>query len=134
MSTGNFRPLPVLPFLSKLLERIVYNRLTHNILTASVWIQAEKIPGTALLSFTYDIFKAFDNEQHTATIFLELAKALDIVDLSHSHSLDLPRSLSFPLALPLPFSLSCSPSPFFSLLFSLSLFLSCSPSPFLSPG
>ena len=89
----NYRPISNLPFLSKLIERIVCNQVTQY--TGSTGM-AEKFQSayrafhsteTALTKVKDDILRAIDNQRITCLILLDLSAAFDTV----SHSLLLNR-------------------------------------------
>ena len=72
--------------ISKLLERVVYNQLItfindQNLLTNS---QYGFRPGrsTEAVSFTDHVLRAFDRDEYTISVFLDLSKAFDTVDHS----------------------------------------------------
>ena len=83
---SNYRPITVLPILSKILERFVhtqiYNYLTENkILSPNQFGFRPKLStSTALAFFTDDILENADNGLVTASIFLDFSKAFDTVD------------------------------------------------------
>ena len=82
---SNYRPISILPILSKLLERHVHNLLTHHLhtncpLSPYQWGFTEgKSTTSALLSFTHDCHKALDSSKGVCTIFFDLSKAFDTV-------------------------------------------------------
>ena len=89
----NYRPISNLPFLSKLIERIVCNQITHYTGTTGM---AEKFQSayrafhsteTALIKVKDDILRAIDNQRITCLILLDLSAAFDTV----SHPLLLNR-------------------------------------------
>ena len=83
---SNYRPITVLPFLSKILERFVhtqiYNYLTENkILSPNQFgFRPKQSTSTALAFFTDNILENADNGLVTASIFLVFSKAFDTVD------------------------------------------------------
>ena len=83
---SNYRPITVLPTLSKILERFVhtqiYNYLTGNkILTSNQFGFRPKLStSTALAFFTDNILENADNGLITASVFLDFSKAFDTVD------------------------------------------------------
>jgi len=83
---GNYRPVSVLPCLSKILERIVYNRsydflCKNNILYDKQYgFRTNHSTYLAVLNFVNDISKAFDEDMHTIGIFMDLSKAFDTID------------------------------------------------------
>ena len=87
----NYRPISDLPFLSKLIERIVCNQITHYTGTTGM---AEKFQSayrafhsteTALIKVKDDILRAIDNQRITCLILLDLSDVFDTV--SHPHLL-----------------------------------------------
>ena len=84
----NYRPVSVLVSISKLLERIVYNQLMtfindQNLLTNSQYgFRPGRSTEAALLSFTDHVLNAFDNDEYTVSVFLDLSKAFDTVNHS----------------------------------------------------
>ena len=83
---SNYRPITVLPILSKILERLVhtqiYSYLSENkILSQSQFGFRPKLStSTALAFFTDSILDNADNGLITASVFLDLSKAFDTVD------------------------------------------------------
>ena len=85
-SLKNYRPVSNLPFLSKLLERIVLSRIlpflqTNNILDhrQSAYRSNHSIE-TALLKVENDILSAMDQGRLVALVLLDLSAAFDTVD------------------------------------------------------
>ena len=84
----NFRPVSVLVSISKLLERVVYNQLItfindQNLLTNSQYgFRPGRSTEAALVSFTDHVLRAFDRDEYTISVFLDLSKAFDTVDHS----------------------------------------------------
>lgn len=82
----NYRPISVLPVFSKLLERIIYNRV-YNFITEQKLLfrnqfgfQSSHSTEHAILEFIDNILKSFDNGQMTLGVFIDLSKAFDTVD------------------------------------------------------
>ena len=82
----NYRPISILPAFSKILERIVYNRILsylneRNILSDSQFGFRKNHSTEYALSMLYDrLSNAIDNNEYTAGIFLDLSKAFDTVN------------------------------------------------------
>ena len=82
---NNHRPISVLPAISKIIEKLMYNRL-YNFVNTSILSSAQygfrrgRSTELALTSFTNDILRAFDDKQYTLSTFLDLSKAFDTVD------------------------------------------------------
>ncbi len=83
---SNYRPITVLPVLSKILERFVhtqiYNYQTENKILSSqqFGFRPKLSTSTALALFTDRILENNDNGHLTASVFLDLSKAFDTVD------------------------------------------------------
>ena len=84
----NYRPISILPVISKLLERIMYNRIykhitKNNLLyTKQFGYQAKNSTSFAIIKLIDQIAKAFDENKFTLGIFIDLSKAFDTVDHS----------------------------------------------------
>ena len=82
----NHRPISILPAMSKILEKIMCNRMvefctTHNIITeAQYGFRKGRSTESALTKFKNDILAAFDDQDFTIGIFLDLSKAFDTVN------------------------------------------------------
>ena len=83
-----FRPISILPFLSKVCEQIMHSQIneyvTRNNLLVSVQSQfhAKHSCTTALMSAVEDIREKLDKGHVTFLVFLEFSKAFDMVDHS----------------------------------------------------
>ena len=84
----NYRPISVLPFFSKVLEKLMYQRLYNyvdkmNILYSNQHgFQSGHSTSMALLDMQDKIADAIDDNKFSLGIFLDLAKAFDTVDHS----------------------------------------------------
>ena len=82
----NYRPISVLPCFSKILERIIYNRLysffsENNILYKKQFgFQKQHLTDHAIVYLVNEILKSFENNCYTLGVFIDLTKALDTVD------------------------------------------------------
>ena len=82
----NFRPVSVLPAFSKILERIVYNRLINflnkcNILSNNQYGFRKNCSTTYALIQLYDnLLDATDQEKVSLGLFIDLSKAFDTVN------------------------------------------------------
>lgn len=83
---ANYRPISTLEFLSKIYERIMYNRLIKffdkfNIICIEQYgFRHDLSTGDALLKFTDAVYDAFENNRYMMSIFLDFSKAFDTVD------------------------------------------------------
>ena len=88
----NYRPISVLPTISKILERCVYNQFirhleSHNLLSSQQYgFRKKRCTKIATVLFLDEIYKAMDRGNLTGTLFVDLSKAFDTV--SHSSILD----------------------------------------------
>ena len=83
---SNFRPISLLPCVSKILERIVQRQIVsylhkHNILSsAQSGFRTKHSTITTLIKVTDDWFHAIDKKEFTGAVFVDLKKAFDTVD------------------------------------------------------
>ena len=83
---GNYRPVSVLPCISKILERIVYNRSydflsKNNILYKKQYgFRTNHSTYMAVIDFINDVSRAIDDGMNTVGIFMDLSKAFDTID------------------------------------------------------
>ena len=83
---NNYRPISVLPCFSKLLEKIMYNRL-YKYLSDNKYLyekqfgfQATHSAEHAVIQLISQILQAFKEKDHTIRIFIDLSKAFDTVN------------------------------------------------------
>ena len=82
----NYRPISVLLCFSKLLERIVYNRLFKYLSENSILykkqfgFQTSHSTEHAILLLVNQLYQSFDESKFTLGIFIDLSKAFDTVD------------------------------------------------------
>ena len=82
----NYRPICILPTLSKILERAVHTQLyqylnENNLLTKHQFgFRSKRGTNTALSSFADDILSSMENGNLCGTVFLDLSKAFDTVN------------------------------------------------------
>ena len=88
MMFSNYRPVSMLPVLSKLLERLMYNRLIHyineNRLLYKLQFGFQKGRSTemALIVLMDHLSEALDKGEYVIGVFLDFSKAFDTVDHS----------------------------------------------------
>ena len=82
---NNYRPITVLPILSKILEKCIYNQLTvclekNNLLSSwQFGFRKDKSTELAATLFFDDFHRAIDRGELTGTIFIDSNKAFDTV-------------------------------------------------------
>jgi len=85
-SSGNFRPISVLPVASKILERLVFDAMVSHLLEHELFStkQSDFCPGHStqdvLLSVTDSWLKAIEDGKFIGAAFLDFAKVFDCVD------------------------------------------------------
>ena len=83
---GNYRPVSVLPCISKILERIVYNRSyeflskNHLLYKKQYGFRTDHSTYMAVIDFINAVTKAIDQNMNTVGIFMDLSKAFDTID------------------------------------------------------
>ena len=83
---SNYRPISLLPALSKLLERIIYNRIYNHVIANKILFEKQfgfqKNMSTdyAVCELSNSLLKSFDEGKFTLGVFIDLSKAFDTVD------------------------------------------------------
>ena len=83
---SNYRPISVLPCFSKILERIIYNRIINYLNDFNVFcdnqygFRKNRSPSLALIDLCDRISSAFDRREYAIGVFLDLSKAFDTVN------------------------------------------------------
>ena len=85
-SINSYRPISILPCISKFFERIVYNQLykyfnSHNLFTTSQYgFRLNHSTELATLEFTNRIYELLNNGYTPITVFMDLSKAFDTLN------------------------------------------------------
>ena len=83
---SNYRPISVLPFLSRKFEKLVYNQLyeyldvNNHLFSHQSGFRSLQSVVTSLLNNTNDWYVNIDNGKYTAMVFIDLKKAFDTVN------------------------------------------------------
>lgn len=83
---SNYRPISVLPAFSKILERIMYNRIYNHLISINslfdkqFGFQKNHSTEHAILQLVRNITKSFENGEFTLGVFIDLSKAFDTVN------------------------------------------------------
>ena len=83
---ANYRPISLLPNLSKLFEKVMYARLEHFLKTSDILykfqfgFRKEHSTNHALLSIVEEIRHSLDKKMYTCGVFIDLEKAFDTVN------------------------------------------------------
>jgi retron-type reverse transcriptase len=84
----NFRPISILPALSKILERLMYNRMIKflnkfNVLHAAQYgFRSGRSTESALIDLNEYVSKYLDQSMHVFALYLDVAKAFDSINHS----------------------------------------------------
>ena len=83
---SNYRPISVLPILSKMLERLVHNRVYGYITSMNMLNKCQagfrkrNSTGTCLIKVLNETYSNMDSGRLTGVLFLDLPKAFDTID------------------------------------------------------
>ena len=83
---SNYRPISILPVFSKVLERIMYNRVYNHLNSKGLLhekqfgFQRNNSTEHAIFQLTRDIASSFEKGEYTLGVFIDLSKAFDTVD------------------------------------------------------
>ena len=83
---GNYRPISILPAFSKILERIIYNRLYTHLMNNKILYEKQfgfqkgLSTNHAILGLVNKLLKTFDEGKFSLGVFIDLSKAFDTVD------------------------------------------------------
>ena len=83
---SNYRPISILPVFSKLLERIMYNRVYAHVTSNSLLymkqfgFQSQNSTEYAILQLAKEIYESFGKQEYTLGVFVDLSKAFDTVN------------------------------------------------------
>ena len=81
---NNYRPISLLPSISKIYEKVVYKRL-YNFINPSLYerqfgFRAKRSTIQAIIELNTDIIESFEDKDITMATFLDLSKAFDTID------------------------------------------------------
>ena len=103
--SNNYRPISVLPILSKILEKHVASSQSVSLRDNNLLYELQSAfssghsTGTALIRLTDRILKNMDNDEVTGLVFIDFRKAFDVIDhellISFVVSFRSPRHLLF---------------------------------------
>jgi len=85
-SESNYRPVSILPNISKIFERVIYNRLISFLERQSVFSDRQngfrkgKNTIRAIYQAVSDVFSSLNKKKHTLAMCLDLSKAFDTVN------------------------------------------------------
>ncbi len=85
---SNYRPISLLPTLSKIMEKVMYKRLydylqVNDILYNNQYgFRNSHSTTQAISEFSANVLKSFDQRKFTLSVFLDLSKAFDTIDHS----------------------------------------------------
>ena len=86
LEVTNYRPISILPFFSKIIEKIMHKRLmsflenNNTLYKHQYGFQKNKNTSHAVLDLYADLINAIDNKKIACSVFLDFAKAFDTVN------------------------------------------------------
>ena len=84
---NNYRPVCSLSPMSKIMEKVIYNRMIkfidkYNILSTQQYgLRKNMGTDTALINYTDTILKGLNDKLYTVSIFMDLSKDFDVLNL-----------------------------------------------------
>jgi hypothetical protein len=85
-SMTNYRPISLLTVFSKVLEKVMYNRLSHHMHSNNILVPEQfgfgqgKSTENVAFKLTDSVLKSVNQKMHVVGIFCDLAKAVDCVN------------------------------------------------------
>ena len=85
-STANYRPISMLPFLSKIFEKLMCARLDSNLKSNNILctnqfgFRKNSNTSDAIIEFLDYIYSSLDKKQSTIAVYLDFSKAFDTVN------------------------------------------------------
>ena len=82
----NYRPISQLPFVSKVIEKVVSNRIVDHLVQHELYdnnqsaYRASHSTETSLLRVHHDVVSSLDRRSMVALIMLDLSAAFDVID------------------------------------------------------
>ncbi len=78
---GNYRPISLLPSISKILEKVAHHNLYNFVSVNDIFLWKPKhSTSDAVCLFTSDIMTSLENKKSTMAVLLDLSKAFDTID------------------------------------------------------
>ena len=83
---NNYRPISLLPTISKILEKVLHKRLYNFLLSQSIFYQSrygfrpKHATSHAVNEFVDDVISSFENKEVTLGVFLDLSQAFDTIN------------------------------------------------------
>ena len=83
-NVSNYRPISILPVFSKVLERIMYNRVYNHVDSKGLLyekqfgFQRNNSTEHVMFQLTLDITNSFEKVEYTLGVFIDLSKALTL--------------------------------------------------------
>ena len=85
-NASNYRPISILPVFSKVLGRIMYNRVDNHLHSKSILYEKQigfrrnNSTQHAILQLTRDTTGSFEKGEYTLEVFIDLSKAFETVN------------------------------------------------------
>ena len=83
---GNYRPISILPAISKIYEKVIYKRL-YNFLqlndifySSQYGFRSKHSTIHAVTEFIEDIVQGYEDKEHTLAVYIDLSKAFDTIN------------------------------------------------------